>query len=252
MSIARIAPLAIITLACSAFWPGEPGSPEGGRFCIVRTGKPKACYATEAEQSVAQNEIDKVERETVKTNERLRQEAQQVADDRAFAAAQAETKRLNDEKQAERERVYGERRRKQQEADDAKAARAAEIRRLATDPVVAGKAISAIVCSIETELVRLRADLDKEKRTSAVSGAVDLRARHELAADIVSDTDEIKGWQAALLRLGAKRLPCSEVAPVVACRNAIETCAPAHRDAVEVWAKEQATLWGSDAERPER
>lgn len=237
-----------IVLGCSVLNLGPPGSPTGGEFCLVKAGEPDACYPTRAEQLAAQRSEIAVEEQ--KREVELQAAHKRFGEEQRKQQAEEEAQRVADAKA--REDAYAERRRKEQEAADAKAARAAELKRLAADPGVGGQAISAIICSIEAELVGLRAEIEKEKRTSAVSGAVDLRARHDLAAEIVSDTDEIKGWDAALRRLGAKRLPCKDVAPLVACRNRVESCDPAHRDAVEVWDKEQATLWGSDAERPHR
>lgn len=231
---------------------GPAGSPTGGEHCFTEPGRPDACYPTEQERASGQSRRA-AELERAQRDERAAELAKQ---DATAESPQARYLREEEEKRAAeakaRDDAYAERRRKDQEKADAKAARAAELKRLAADPEVAGRAISAIMCSIDAEVVRLRGELDKEKRTSAVSGAVDLRARHDIAAEIVSDTDELKGWEASLKRLGAKRSPCSEVGPLVACRNSIESCDPANRDAVEVWDKEQATLWGSDAERPFR
>lgn len=154
-------------------------------------------------------------------------------------------RKASDDARAERDRL-------EQVRLAEKAARAAELKRLATDPAVAAPAVSAIMCTIETEVGRLRQELAQQKRATALSGVVNLTDRHDIATELVQASDELAQWGAALRRLGAKRLPCKDVAGVVACRNSIETCAAADRDPAEVWAAEQATLWASDKPRPMR
>lgn len=245
----RILLFAWMVLACSGLQIGPPGSPSGGPHCFQESGRPDACYPTDSERAAAQArraaEIEATQRQQQipsqgNAGESSQQRYWREEEERKAAEAKAP------------EEVWAERERQRKAALDAQATRAAELNRLAADPTVAGAAVSAIICSIEAEMAELRAELDKEKRASALSGAVNLRARHDIAADIVADTDEIKVWRASLQRVGAKQLACKDVAGIVACRNRIEQCDEASRDPAEVWAKEQATLWGSEKERPQR
>jgi hypothetical protein len=234
---------------CSAVQLGPAGSPTGGTYCFQEAGKEDACYQTDRERVAAQA---RRAAELEAAQGRERQAAMFPAGetkDQKFWREEAEKKAAEAK---ERDAVYAERNRQRQAEADAKAARAAELKAMASDPKYAVPAISAIMCSIEAELVELREKLAREKRVTAVSGVINLRARDEVADEIVQDTDELATWRESLKRLGATQLPCKTVAPIVACRSSLETCDEASRQPAEVWAKEQATLWGSDKARPTR
>jgi hypothetical protein len=241
----QVALLSVVMVACAVQAVGPAGSPSGGEYCFEEQGKPKACYETEGARAVAvqqrESEIRR-EREAAMfpAGETKQQKFWREEEERKAAEAK------------ERDRVYADREEKRRAEADAAAARAAQLKALAADRAVAVPAISAIMCSIDEELTKLRADLAREKRITGVSGVINLRERDDLAHDIVADSDELAGWQRALTRFGAKRMACADVAAIVGCRNRLEQCEPGARDAAEVWAKEQATLWASEQERPQR
>jgi hypothetical protein len=237
--------------ACSVMQLGPAGSPSGGPYCFQEPGKPDACYQSESERAAGQSQ----RQEALRAEETRKGEASRAP---IFSAESPQGKRYREEAEAkaaavvERDRVFAERHAAEDAKRQADAARAAELHAKARDPAYAVPAISAIMCSIQDEIVGLKADLAHEKRVTAVGGVVNLSARDEAANDIVDDTDELKTWGQALKRFGATQLPCKEVASIVACRHKVETCDEASRGPADVWDKEQATLWGSDKERPGR
>jgi hypothetical protein len=245
----RFSFVVFLALGCSTLQLGPAGSPTGGPYCFQEPGKADACYETEGERAAAQSR----RQEELAAAQRRQHEAAM------FPAGETKDQKYwreaEERKAAEaqgRERVYAERNRQRQEAADAKAARAAEVKAMAADKTYAVPAISAIMCSIQDELTKLRADLAREQRGTATSGVTNLRARDEIGREIVDDQDELAGWRAALQRFGATQQPCAAVAGIVACRNSLDTCDEASRQPAEVWDKEQATLWGSDRDRPHR
>jgi len=250
---ALVTALGVAFGACSITQTGPAGSPSGGPYCFQEPGKPDACYPTQAERFTAQSQRNKA----INDEQREKAEAEDVK-----AANGGEVNglvRADNERRAERvaadkhrDEVFAERAAQRQRDDDANAARAAELKLMAADKAYAVPAISAIMCSIQDEIAALKADLAHEKRVTAIGGVVNLSARDEAANDIVDDTDELKTWGQALKRFSATQLPCKQVAPIVACRHKVETCDDASRGPAEVWDKEQATLWGSDKERPNR
>lgn len=239
------ASLWIALAGCGALLPGPAGSPEGGDYCIEKVGRPKACYQTPDERSRAQDDADRAEVAAQLEKDHREQDAR-------WARAQAEQKAQAESRFAEKMDALAERNAAKQSFADAEAAQRAEIHQRASDRAYAVPAISAIMCSIQDEIVGLKADLAHEKRVTAIGGVVNLSARDEAANDIVDDTDELKTWGQALKRFGATQQACKEVAAIVACRHKVESCDEASRGAAEVWDKEQATLWGSDKERPNR
>lgn len=238
----------LFAVGCSAFAPAPPGTPEGGEYCFGPKTGLEHCYPTVAERASARAQREQEERALAE--ERIK--AERVKEDAARAEYIRKEQEAADAKTRERDAVLAERNRKRDAEKAAEVAHAAKIHEMALDKAYAVPAISAIICSIQDELKELKADLTREKRVTAVGGVVNLSARDEVANGIVSDTDELAEWRKALKRYGAKELPCKDVAPIVACRNRIESCDEAARGPAEVWAKEQATLWGSDKERPQR
>jgi hypothetical protein len=235
-------------LGCSALLPGEPGTPEGGEYCFgPRTGR-EHCYATQQELGSAKSQQQQAEREA----EKQRIAAYHAEEDARQEEYVRREQEKADAKARERDEVLAERHRAEDERKAQEAARAAKLHEMALDKTYAEPAISAIICSIKDEIAGLQADLVREKRVTAASGVINLRARDEAANDLVNATDEIAEWRKALKRYRAKELPCKDVAALWACRRNLETCSEQERDAAEVSMHEQAALWGSEKNRPQR
>jgi len=213
----------------------------------------KACYPTEEERVRAYNalreETERPAREAAQA-EYWRQEAARKA---ALEREDEEKKQREADARAEREAQAQAWRARTEAEESKKAAAAAEVHKMALDKANAVPAISAIICDIESGITDLRQQLDREKRVSALGGATNLADRHQIASQIVDDTDELAGWRAALKRLGAERLPCKSVAGITKCKQSdMRECDDASRGPAVVWDKELDTLWGSDKPHPAR
>jgi len=253
--MSRIASLLVplLMMGCAELLAsGEPGTPEGGAYCFKSPATWRmACYQNEKERDAAYRTSEESERRAVQAvqaaaaaeeNERLQRV--QAAKEKASteeAAAREENDRRRAAFIAERDRKEAPR-----------LAAAAEVHRMALDKEYAGPAISAIMCSIDDEVMSLRAALAREKRVAAVGGVVNLKARNDIASDLVDDADELVGWQRALARYGSSRVPCKDVATVEPCHQNPESCEGKTRDIARVWASEMGTLWGSDKPHPSR
>lgn len=234
---------------CGLMSLGAPGTPSGGPYCFQEPSKPDACYQSESERAAGQS----ARQEAIRAEETRKGEAARATGEEPGLQRTARIEREQKAADAvERDRVFAERHAAEDAQKQADAASAAELHAMAQDPSVAVPAISAIICSIQDEMAGLKADLAHEKRVTAASGVVNLGARDEAGNDLVSDQEELSTWRAALKRYGAAALPCSEVASIVACRNQLDACSDAARAPAEVWSREQATLWGSERERPAR
>ena len=210
-------------MGCAALQLGPAGSPSGGPYCFQGPGKPEACYQSESERATAQSR----RQSDIEDEAKRKREAELAAhagEESPQQRAWREQEEANVAEHAERDRVFADRHVAEDARRAADASRTAELHAMAQDPAYAVPAISAIMCSIQEEIVGLKADLAHEKRVTAVGGVVNLSARDEAANDLVNDTDELSTWKAALKRYGATQLPCKDVAPIVACRNRIESC----------------------------
>ncbi len=241
-------------LGCAELLPsGGPGTPGGGPYCNRSLTRAAAeCYPTEAQRAGAyqttETEREGPAREAAVTaadaqeSERqnaLRAEELQKATDEA--AAREERERKTAAFVAERDRK-----------DAARADAALVAHNRALDKQYAVPAISAIMCSIDDEILKLRADLAHEKRVTATGGVVNLKARNDIATDLVDDTDELAGWRKALARFNAPRVPCKDVTGVEKCHHGLAQCEGITHDIAQVWVEELSTLWGSDQPHPNR
>lgn len=251
---AHLVASACVMLSCAELLPStEPGTPGGGAYCNqAQPGAGAKCYPTEAQREAAyhaeQDEKDRPAREAAVIaataqeagrQKALRAEEQQKASDEA--AARQERERKTAAFVAERDR---------KEAAREAAARA--VHNMALDKEYAGPAISAIMCSIDSEIIKLKADLAHEKRVTATGGVINLKARNDIASDLVDDSDELEGWRKALVRVGASRLPCKSVVGVEECHHGLAQCDGKTHDVAQVWTEELETLWGSNQPHPNR
>jgi len=241
-----------LTGCAEIFPPSTPGTPGGGPFCSRLPSGESACYPTEAERAAAWANLQEEQG-------RPAREAARAAAAEDDARSRAEFERMQEARAADAERARVEQAdhakawvAARDAKDQEKAAVEAQVHAKALDQTYAVPAISAIMCSIDDEVRGLKKDLEREKRVTAVGGVTNLRARNEIASDLVDDADELKGWQASLTRYGGQRMSCKEVAAIEPCRHALESCEGATRNAAEVWARELDTLWGSSASHPAR
>jgi hypothetical protein len=195
----KVAPLlAPLLMGCAELLAGgTPGTPDGGAYCWRQdqTGR-AACYPSQEQRDAAyQANEEGVRRAQAATlaamalAEAQRQDAIR-ADQEQKAAAETEARQ---ERQSKIAAFVAERDRK----DAIKAEAAANVHALALDKQYAAPAISAIMCSIDDEVRGLRADLAHEKRVAAVGGVINLKARSEIATQLVDDSDELNGWNIA-------------------------------------------------------
>lgn len=244
------AALGLTLLGCAAAY-GSPGTPSGGPFCLQSGQEPISCFESEQARAEVLRDRDAADRADSEQEATKRLAGQKAELETVLQARIDEQKREDDAHQAYLARA-AEHDQVERAERGTKAARAAEVKRLASDPAVAGRAISGIICTIEDELVRLHDQLGREKRATKLGGVTNLTARDSVASEIVDDEGEIKGWKAALKRVGAPQTPCAEVTGVYACRLNPAQCTAADRDAGDVWRLESESLWATKGSKPQR
>lgn len=246
--------IVVVLGGCAGLFPSaEPGTPGGGPYCSVMPDREKACYPTEAERASAYHAFEE-------ERDRPAREAARADYERQEAARKAEWQREKEQKlrqeveaQAARDAKREEVRARIEAEDRQKAEAAAQLHAKALDKAYAVPAISAIMCSIDADVVDLREQLAREKRVAAIGGATNLVDRHRISSEIVDASDELKGWGASLKRFNAARLPCKQVAGIERCRESgLRECDDVSRDPATVWAHDLETLWASDRPHPAR